>query len=1285
MSKRKQPKASPSSSSSVEEDAATTPSIRGITSSVEQMGGAKNNCFRVSYIVSFTGPCCSNHATTRLIIKSNSDFFEEGADTAILMMDKTITAIKGHKKAKRYSGLDLCDLDLSVGIGGVYMKRDESSTSIWRILWASAENTIIKKRLLHYERSDTKTTSNKEKAAALLEKSWEEGCDFKNNQAKSQAVKSVEHALIAATKLSTIKATIVMSYLVSKLTRSEYFDENSILTEDRRKNNLAMMKMFHHASTCIENLKGEGKSGSQSKQAIQLLTGVAGLFIPPTSPDVSVRRACELLGFNRNSKYVETGMENRVAIEKYFSLRDSRIAVGDMVQCRGGYGTLVRDDADGDALVISLHPWKCDVTYQPAYSARMVRYEPNLLQWERMKRKDTVPQQWIDTITEFHIKHNHQSPNAKDQICRKHPDFPRQKTYAPVIYRYETWDHLWSEFKREHPSIAGHIENHNQPNECPTILRTHAAWNMVKGTDSSCLCINCEGTNAVKRGSKAAIEMLKSVLTADVADNLNDADEEADARVTAKLQKICNILEQVSKYDMCVSCLPCLTSGKLEDAKFKCVDGSCERCGFDKLWKHGVRRHILKQEYDERKREWVEKLEKSSRLATDVWLDTLEWRDYEYKVKPTLATHAREVARQAAAARPPEPDDLDYDPTENASARNLVFETKRGTVVDFLDHFERKILMHVNHRNLVSSEHRSKLMHDRNSRPLTLARDIDFAENGAIENFDKVQSEHWVTKQYTLFVSISSFLMVDEWNKENGELPDGAEVTVNGERYVGEERDKVTINMSSFWARVINVVDKDNGIYRVEDDGGNTHDMPRASLRYRRRHTICCGHISDDKLHDRFAMQQFTRQEMEYLERYMSESFPNDLINGRIKRLHQHSDNASQHFKSTGSIEFFTSLIAQRGGPGECMYVYSFGTPGHGKGVFDGVGGAIKHKVHSLIKGTKTTHEPIPGVDSGYISDAKDVFEAVSHHFENSNNHVRKKSGSRNNISHYKFFLNLIGERTAIERPPNKEIFNPLKGISSNYQFIVNNVGIVYMRKRSCWCLQCMSKLMQSSLPWGETYSVHRCISSEHETTTIYEFEKQSCSKTQGLGVAASRANIRQQRNEITKNLTPGDWVMFESPEPNVQPFWIGRAVSKAEWNNGCWYRNDTNRRQLLIGDVPLDPGEYAINVQWYTQRDIGSLEYIIDRDNAHPIVNHNTTLAYGGFEMIQSAGNLARVPRQRNVRQRNDEFGYAHPQLNLQTREGDWFRSEFANVYILSEDDRDVGLARCGVWGGGV
>jgi hypothetical protein len=319
--------------------------------------------------------------------------------------------------------------------------------------------------------------------------------------------------------------------------------------------------------------------------------------------------------------------------------------------------------------------------------------------------------------------------------------------------------------------------------------------------------------------------------------------------------------------------------------------------------------------------------------------------------------------------------------------KNLVLETKRGTLVDYLDPFERKMAVHIEHRNLVSSEHRSKMQYAWNSSPLSLARDIDFAENGSIENFDKVQLEHWILKQYTLFISITLFLKVDEWNHEENNLDVGAEVTVNGERYAGELKEKTQINLDSHWAKVIGHIDGSKDVYQVEDEGGRLHEVSLSSLQHRSRHIICCDHITDDKSHDCFTMQQFTDEELQYIENYMSDKFLNDLINRHIKRLHQHSDNASQHFKSTGALKY-TSLIKEQGGPTECVYVYSFGAPGHGKGVFDGVGRAIKNKVHSLIKATKTSDDGVPGVDSGYINNVLDVFQAIRHNIENSEHHV---------------------------------------------------------------------------------------------------------------------------------------------------------------------------------------------------------------------------------------------------------------------------------------------------------
>ena len=158
-----------------------------------------------------------------------------------------------------------------------------------------------------------------------------------------------------------------------------------------------------------------------------------------------------------------------------------------------------------------------------------------------------------------------------------------------------------------------------------------------------------------------------------------------------------------------------------------------------------------------------------------------------YQNKPTVATHAQDVARQAAVARSSDTarsaasrsdidtDDGEYSPTEKSSARNLCLETTRGTLVDFLDTFEAMSEKHAVHCNLVATEQKSQLNYERNVRPLITKRDIDFSENGSIKDKRQAQSQYWVTIQYTLFVSITSWLLAAEWDKIEGALSKGDE------------------------------------------------------------------------------------------------------------------------------------------------------------------------------------------------------------------------------------------------------------------------------------------------------------------------------------------------------------------------------------------------------------------------------------------------------------------------------------------------------------------------------
>lgn len=107
--------------------------------------------------------------------------------------------------------------------------------------------------------------------------------------------------------------------------------------------------------------------------------------------------------------------------------------------------------------------------------------------------------------------------------------------------------------------------------------------------------------------------------------------------------------------------------------------------------------------------------------------------------------------------------------------------------------------------------------------------------------------------------------------------------------------------------------------------------------------------------------------------------------------------------------------------------------------------------------------------------------------------------------------------------------------------------------------------------------------------------------------------------------------------------------------------------------------------MHWYTVQDAACpLEYFVDGAHSYPFVNNYSTLAMTGFEMVQMFGVSLRVPRQRTVtvRVREDEQGHAQPQLNLQTRAGDWFRSEFGNIYRMNDETRQAGIAMCGLWG---
>jgi hypothetical protein len=270
------------------------------------------------------------------------------------------------------------------------------------------------------------------------------------------------------------------------------------------------------------------------------------------------------------------------------------------------------------------------------------------------------------------------------------------------------------------------------------------------------------------------------------------------------------------------------------------------------------------------------------------------------------------------------------------------------------------------------------------------------------------------------------------------------------------------------------------------------------------------------------------------------------------------------------------------------MYVYSFRAPGHGKGCFDGIGGALKNKIHSLIKGAKTGGDNIAGTASGYLSSIEDVHDALKEYFENGRS-VSRKNKAKNKVDIFKLFKHITCD-SEIRRP--EETFVGLEKINSCYQFVVTNVGVMSLRMQSCWCLKCTAAMLEGSLNWGIDNCVYGCVSSAFQTTSVYNFHRRSCAKLTGPGVGLQLAQ-RLARNEMVSGITPGSWLLSKGSGKDRPGYLAQRAISKAEWRNDCKRKNISCSTKMIEG-VEVTRNGYAINVQWYTQKSLGVPEYVL-------------------------------------------------------------------------------------------
>ena len=1005
-------------------------------------------------------------------------------------------------------------------------------------------------------------------------------------KAKSDALKELRYHLVLVSKSNATNRNELLAGLVTEF--SGAVDDDTIRTwmsaEARERievNELIVSTFSRRFSVTKQCRTAEERSNAY----------IAAAHIVPRRAvfgDTSgnAKRVAARLGINRTSKIFRRAQMRGDAFDD--AEGKGPLSIGDAVTCRYGRGVLSALQPDGACTVRLAHGPVDFKSMGKDKGGGQVRRQPiSLLPPQRETRGDTISPEVVEDIAKYLEARCPTSPCKRDKIRQQLG--PRQWEERRKMFRYETWDALWVGFPQEYRgSAAKLLESVGDANKhrCPWQFCKHAPWNLVKGTTSSCRCGTCENHEKHCLACKDSAKILETIAEADEDD---DAEEEETDRndMSEKLKELQHVLSAERKYEAClrVTCGACGPDASLLHRNEACINGQCASCGFARLWSNGVRRSLVEAETDTAADETADD-DDDDGVALDVvaleldgavlrnelhesWRTKITWKTYAHQQKehdPT-ADRVRDGDREASS---------------NGTKKNteLVVVSRSGTLVDFLDAYEKILTKSIPHRYNLDVSRRADVEGERIRRPGVIRRDMDYGENGNIEEAILIQSEHWTSKQFTLFGSVASWFERAEWNKTDGQLKPDQEVTVNGE-LMGER-----FNESSYWARVVRPCGVDR--YEVEDSNGNKTEHRRADLRRRVKKQVAFVGITGDKKHDSYSMRYFTKQEFDWF--VESETLTSETINTIIT----HSDNAGQHFKSSVSLHYYTTLKELFPG---ITFIWAFGTPGHGKGEWDGLFGMLKQWLRTRQLEALTN----PGViltDTKRLASPFDIYQQLFRHFDSRHNpewsEHAKLAGKKLTL------MNVFwAAPDAIVRPDTKEEFETITGIRSPglFEFKVLGRGRLAARRLVCNCSKCY--VWKRSVETGGVdapVAVTGCARGAQNPAT-YGWRQYSCAQKDTASVARTRARAQQDGHALAKALKPGTWIAVACrDDPGPDEFWLGMTVAAPQYfrSSKCFKVFGEGERVAdgQIGDVRLDwhvrfdPGDIAVAVQWYERRD---------------------------------------------------------------------------------------------------
>jgi hypothetical protein len=498
------------------------------------------------------------------------------------------------------------------------------------------------------------------------------------------------------------------------------------------------------------------------------------------------RRVAQELHVQQNRPPWQRSVAQRARAETAWAMHDEPLVAGDAAISHGRECTIAEIDYERNTCVLDFTVGavqgsrKFKAIGKQKGGARLSRPAISFFPEDaaRRQRKDGKAEGARKDVEALFDAEGARSPSMRDEVrCRKGVGLYE---VAQALMIYSTYAALYALFIVQYPMHKISF----------SVFKSLRLWYVRRAKREVCQCKHCENFRLYMEVLKALPVLFDPVINpptgdAEIAEgDVAEADSSAAqphraaADEWASSERLCHLLDicsLTSKTDMVKACL---CKGALEENKEKCIRGECDQCGLKKIWSEALKHDVVNRGgniYE------TAPIEFQSTVKWEKVTSSKQTGGPGQVIKANacaavLVRHACQLlkgARHVLLLRLTNFVFAFLIALQDKNEQDLMRKASVGKVAEFLDEFERDGMSSFPfHKYTILRQKATGREFTCNLWPGWLQLDVDFAENRAIITGREVQSEYWVTKQYTVFVQVVSWLAFDAWRSRDSVRPD---------------------------------------------------------------------------------------------------------------------------------------------------------------------------------------------------------------------------------------------------------------------------------------------------------------------------------------------------------------------------------------------------------------------------------------------------------------------------------------------------------------------------------